>query len=217
MEDPPATKRKLEALRDQRDELKKTVESQDRLIQSLGLDDEDKVQQVKRIMTMAKKEGGLELMERRLMLFKRRQKSDYEAVVLGSSMSLLPNDLISVTWDGGMHSLAIVSGDPDPSHPLDLHIKLCLRSDAKKQISTVIKADPSTIQRVHQSKLGDTVRRVFGEDNLKKLHALSGEGTLGEFRTRLWEDMFLVIRSRFPESIGQLMCVGKALGIKNAE
>ena len=151
--DPPQVKRKLDDLRAQRDELKTTVQTQDKLISALGLDDDEKVKRMKRILGMADKEGGLEELERRLDLFKQRQKSDYVAVVLGTAMSLKPNDVIGVTWAGDMFSIATVSGEPDPLHPLDLHIKLCLRNAAKQQISMVIKAEPQNVQRIHQSKL----------------------------------------------------------------
>ena len=114
------SKRKWDDLRAQRDELKTTVQTQDKLISALGLDDDEKVKRIKRILGMADKEGGLEELERRLDLFKQRQKSDYVAVVLGTAMSLKPNDVIGVTWAGDMFSIATVSGEPDPLHPLDL-------------------------------------------------------------------------------------------------
>ena len=69
-------KRKWDELRAQRDELKTTVQTQDKLISALGLDDDDKVKRIKRILGMADKEGGLDELERRLDLFKQRQKSD---------------------------------------------------------------------------------------------------------------------------------------------
>ena len=111
-------KRKWDDLRAQRDELKTAVQTQDKLISALGLDDDDKVKRIKRILGMADKEGGLDELERRLDLFKQRQKSDYVAVVLGTAMSLKPNDVIGVTWAGDMFSIATVSGEPDPLHPL---------------------------------------------------------------------------------------------------
>ena len=94
--DPPQVKRKLADLRAQRDELKETVQTQDKLISTLGLDDDEKVKRIKRILAMADKEGGLDEVERRLDLFKQRQKSDYVAVVLGTAMSLKPNDVIGI-------------------------------------------------------------------------------------------------------------------------
>ena len=103
-------KRKWDDLRAQRDELKTTVQTQDKLISALGLDDDDKVKRIKRILGMADKEGGLDELERRLDLFRQRQKSDYVAVVLGTAMSLKPNDVIGVTWAGDMFSIATVSG-----------------------------------------------------------------------------------------------------------
>jgi len=208
------SKRKWDDLRVQRDELKTTVQTQDKLISALGLDDDDdKVKRIKRILGMADKEGGLEELERRLDLFKQRQKSDYVAVVLGTAMSLTPNDVIGVTWAGDMFSIATVSAEPDPLHPLDLHIKLCLRNAAKQQISMVIKAEPQNVQRIHQSKLDHTLRRVLDESNLRKLHTQNGQGSLAEFRKRLWKDMRVAIHTRFPESHGQLISVEKALGL----
>lgn len=212
--DPHSLKRKLDELRGQRDEFKTTVASQDKLITSLGLDTEEKISQVKRLMALAGKEGGLDELERRLALFKQRQKLDYEAVVLGSVMSLVPNDVVCIKWDGNMESIATIAAEPYPNHPMDLHVKLCLRDDSKRQISTVIKAEPSNIHRVHQSKLDHVLRRVLDDKNVRKLHAHnSGGDALEAFRARLWKDMYVVIRSRFPECTGQLMSVAKALGL----
>ena len=207
-------KRKWDDLRAQRDELKTAVQTQDKLISALGLDDDDKVKRIKRILGMADKEGGLDELERRLDLFKQRQKSDYVAVVLGTAMSLKPNDVIGVTWAGDMFSIATVSGEPDPLHPLDLHIKLCLRNAAKQQISTVIRAEPQNVQRIHQSKLDHTLRRVLDDSNLRKLHAQNGQGSLADFRKRLWKDMRVAIHTRFPESHGQLISVERGLGLQ---
>ena len=44
------SKRKWDDLRAQRDELKTAVQTQDKLISALGLDDDDKVKRIKRIL-----------------------------------------------------------------------------------------------------------------------------------------------------------------------
>ncbi len=210
---PDSLKRKINELSTQRDELKATVQAQDKLISSLGLDDPDKVKCIKRLLASAEKEGGMNELERRLVLFKQRQKSDYLAIVLGSFMSLCPNDVVGVMWAGDMFSLATVAGEPYASRPLDLHVKLCLRDASKQPISLAIKADPQTVHRIHQSKLDHTLRRVLEDSNLRKLHAHNGNGTPEEFRCRLWNDMRLAITSKFPECIGQIVSVERALGL----
>ena len=214
METDAAAKRKFEELRSQRDELKTTVETQDKVLRAFRLNDDESAKRIKRVLAIADREGGLDEIERRLDLFKQRQKSDYVAVVLGSAMSLKPNDVIGVTWAGDMFSLAIVSSEPDMQHPLDLHIKLCLRDATRQPISVVIKAEPQNVQRVHQSKLDLTLRRVFEDGNLRKLHLQNGQGSLADFRKRLWKDMRTAIHTRFPESHGQLISVEKALGLQ---
>ena len=170
---------------------------------------ESRAEVVKRLLAMADKEGGLDEVERRLDLFKQRQKSDYVAVVLGTAMSLKPNDVIGVTWAGDMFSIATVSD------PLDLHIKLCLRNAAKQQIPMVIKAEPQNVQRIQQSKLDHTLRRVLEDSNLRKLHSQNGQGSLADFRRRLWKDMRVAIHTRFQESHGQLVSVEKVLGLQS--
>ena len=152
------------------------------------------------------------ILDTRPVRVKQRQKTDYVTVVLGSFMSLCPNDVISVRWAGDMFSLATVAGDPLPSRPLDLHVKLCLRDASKQQMSLAIHADPDSVQRVHQRKLDHTLRRVLEDSNLRKLHAHDGHGTIEEFKKRLWNDMRLVITNKFPECIGQVVSVERALG-----
>ena len=67
--DPVSLKRKVDELCTQRDELRATVQAQDKLISSLGLDDSDKVKSIKRVLASADKEGGLDELERRMALF----------------------------------------------------------------------------------------------------------------------------------------------------